>query len=92
MSFIHKKNPEEKKARYDHLSLLKNDSNQEFFSLNPPGSLILLKNHPMDLPPFEVIHYNGNNCFIRQQSWGKYVQWQVDLKSIKPLRDFSYKV
>tara|TARA_Y100001968_G_scaffold333191_1_gene394632 strand:- start:13186 stop:13446 length:261 start_codon:yes stop_codon:yes gene_type:complete len=43
----------------------------------PPGSFATIKNQPNDLPPFQVINCKGGKCFVRQQSWGRYVQWEV---------------
>jgi len=45
--------------------------------LLPPGSFVRLRNQPRDLPPFQVIHCRGGRCWVRQQSWGALVQWEV---------------
>jgi len=42
-----------------------------------PGSFVRLRNQPRDLPPFQVIHCRGGRCWVRQQSWGALVQWEV---------------
>jgi hypothetical protein len=42
-----------------------------------PGSFVRLRNQPRDLPPFQVIHCRGGRCWVRQQSWGSTVQWEV---------------
>jgi hypothetical protein len=42
-----------------------------------PGSFVLLRNHPQDLPPFELIHCRGGRCWVRQQAWGGRVEWEV---------------
>ena len=42
-----------------------------------PGSFVRLHNQPRDLPPFQVIQCRGGRCWVRQQSWGQLVQWEV---------------
>jgi hypothetical protein len=42
-----------------------------------PGSFVKLRNQPSDLPPFQLIHCQGGRCWVRQQSWGRLVQWEV---------------
>ena len=42
-----------------------------------PGSFVRLLDQPLDLPPFQLIHCRGGRCWVRQQSWGPYVQWEV---------------
>jgi len=42
-----------------------------------PGSFVRLRNQPADLPPFELLHCRGGRCWVRQQSWGSQVQWEV---------------
>jgi hypothetical protein len=42
-----------------------------------PGSFVRLRNQPADLPPFELLHCRGGRCWVRQQSWGSRVQWEV---------------
>ena len=42
-----------------------------------PGSFVRLYNQPRDLPPFQVIQCRGGRCWVRQQSWGQLVQWEV---------------
>ena len=42
-----------------------------------PGSVVKLRNQPEDLPPFELIRCRGGRCWVRQQAWGKAVQWEV---------------
>ena len=54
------------------------ESGQKVFELLPPGSFATLDNHPSDLPPFQVIHCRGGRCLVRQQAWGKHVQWEVE--------------
>ncbi len=48
-----------------------------------PGSFVTVENHPNDLPPFEVIHCRGGRCWVRQQTWGKYVHWEVEHRLLK---------
>lgn len=45
--------------------------------LLPPGSFVKLVNQPSDLPPFQLIHCKGGRCWVRQQTWGQLVQWEV---------------
>lgn len=42
-----------------------------------PGSFVCLKDHPEDLPPFQLIHCHGGRCWVRQQAWGRGVHWEV---------------
>ncbi len=42
-----------------------------------PGSFVKLKNQPNDLPPFKLISCRGGRCLVRQQTWGKYIHWEV---------------
>jgi hypothetical protein len=42
-----------------------------------PGSFVRLHNQPEDLPPFLLIQCRGGRCWVRQQSWGSLVQWEV---------------
>ena len=43
-----------------------------------PGSFVRLDNQPSDLPPFQVLHCRGGRCWVRQQSWGSHVEWEVE--------------
>jgi hypothetical protein len=45
--------------------------------LLPPGSFVRLVNQPADLPPFQLIQCKGGRCWVRQQTWGQLVQWEV---------------
>ena len=47
-----------------------------------PGSFVRLRNHPADLPPFELIACQGGRCWVRQQSWGPWVQWEVAYRQL----------
>ena len=51
--------------------------------LLPPGSFATIENQPYDLPPFQVINCKGGRCWVRQQSWGKYIQWEVPHDRLK---------
>jgi len=42
-----------------------------------PGSFVRLLDQPRDLPPFRLIHCRGGSCWVRQQSWGPFVHWEV---------------
>lgn len=42
-----------------------------------PGSFVRLRNHPVDLPPFQLIRCHGGRCWVRQQAWGRLVAWEV---------------
>jgi hypothetical protein len=48
----------------------------------PPGSFVRLRNHPEDLPPFQLLQCRGGRCWVRQQSWGPLVQWEVSRLSL----------
>ncbi len=48
-----------------------------------PGSFEKLDDQPQDLPPFEVINCKGGRCWVRQQSWGRHVHWEVEHHRLK---------
>lgn len=50
-----------------------------------PGSFVTLRNQPPDLPPFQLIHCRGGRCWVRQQSWGAMVQWEVAHRQLRAL-------
>lgn len=50
-----------------------------------PGSFVTLRNHPPDLPPFQLIQCSGGRCWVRQQSWGAMVQWEVAHRQLRAL-------
>jgi hypothetical protein len=50
-----------------------------------PGSFVTLRNQPPDLPPFQLIHCRGGRCWVRQQSWGAMVQWEVAHRQLRVL-------
>jgi hypothetical protein len=47
-----------------------------------PGSFVRLRDHPEDLPPFQLIQCQGGRCWVRQQAWGGLVQWEVARRSL----------
>jgi CxxC motif-containing protein (DUF1111 family) len=49
-----------------------------------PGSFVLLHDHPDDLPPFQLIQCHGGRCWVRQQSWGRGVHWEVPHRRLLP--------
>jgi hypothetical protein len=49
----------------------------EVVELLQPGSFVRLRDHPDDLPPFQLISCQGGRCWVRQQAWGMLVQWEV---------------
>jgi hypothetical protein len=49
----------------------------EVVPLLQPGSFVRLRDHPEDLPPFQLIQCHGGRCWVRQQAWGGLVQWEV---------------
>ncbi|QNI69818.1 hypothetical protein [Cyanobium sp. NS01] len=50
-----------------------------------PGSFVTLRNQPPDLPPFQLIQCRGGRCWVRQQSWGAMVQWEVAHRQLRGL-------
>ena len=50
-----------------------------------PGSFVKLQRHPSDLPPFQLIRCQGGRCWVRQQSWGPAVHWEVPHRQLKSL-------
>ena len=42
-----------------------------------PGTFVRLRNQPDDLPPFQLIVCRGGRCWVRQQTWGSAVHWEV---------------
>jgi hypothetical protein len=50
-----------------------------------PGSFVQLRNHPADLPPFQLIRCQGSRCWVRQQAWGSLVLWEVARRRLTPL-------
>ncbi len=76
-------------------SQCKEENPERFFQIVPkkhcgnllellyPGSFVKLANQPNDLPPFQLIACKGGRCLVRQQSWGKYIHWEVDHRRLK---------
>lgn len=50
-----------------------------------PGSFVRLRDHPADLPPFQLIQCRGGRCWVRQQAWGGLVQWEVAHRRLTPV-------
>ena len=48
-----------------------------------PGTFVTLDNQPSDLPPFQLIHCRGGRCWVRQQAWGQFVQWEVEHERLR---------
>jgi hypothetical protein len=44
---------------------------------------VWLRNHPDDLPPFQLIRCHGERCWVRQQSWGRQVHWEVPHRRLR---------
>ncbi|MBM5821158.1 MAG: hypothetical protein FJ082_01485 [Cyanobacteria bacterium K_Offshore_surface_m2_011] len=42
-----------------------------------PGSFVRLRDHPEDLPPFQLIRRRGTRCWVRQQAWGSMVHLEL---------------
>ncbi len=66
-----------------NLNVLKNNEQNNVLELLPPGSFAKLDSQPNDLPPFQVINCKGGRCLVRQQTWGKYVHWEVEHHRLK---------
>jgi hypothetical protein len=64
--------PRQDRPRQDH------QSPQNVLELLQPGSFVRLRNQPRDLPPFRLLRCRGGRCWVRQQSWGPLVLWEVD--------------
>ncbi len=54
-----------------------------------PGSFVRLRQHPDDLPSFELIRCEGRRCWVRQQAWGPLIQWEVARRSLTPDDDLA---
>ena len=65
------------------LRLIKNSNDSKVLQLLRPGSFAKLDDQPNDLPPFQVINCKGGRCLVRQQSWGKYIHWEVEHHRLK---------
>ncbi|MCP9786419.1 hypothetical protein [Cyanobium sp. N5-Cardenillas] len=47
-----------------------------------PGSFVWLRDHPEDLPPFQLIHRRGTRCWVRQQAWGSMVHLELPYRRL----------
>tara|TARA_Y100001968_G_C19145874_1_gene613736 strand:+ start:290 stop:553 length:264 start_codon:yes stop_codon:yes gene_type:complete len=56
---------------------------KKILDLLPPGSFATIENQPNDLPPFQVITCKAGRCWVRQQSWGRYIHWEVPHHRLK---------
>ena len=65
------------------LNLVASNEKTNVLELLPPGSFATIDNQPNDLPPFQVINCKGGRCWVRQQSWGKFVHWEVPHHRLK---------
>ena len=65
------------------LNLVASTEKTNVLELLPPGSFATIDNQPNDLPPFQVINCKGGRCWVRQQSWGKFVHWEVPHHRLK---------
>ncbi len=72
-----------KKNTNQHLHVVSSKQCSNLFELLQPGSFVKLKNQPNDLPPFQLISCRGGRCWVRQQTWGKYIHWEVDHHRLK---------
>ncbi len=70
-------------SRKRNLRIISKKSTKKILDLLPPGSFAKLDDQPNDLPPFQVINCKGGRCLVRQQSWGKYVHWEVEHHRLK---------
>ncbi len=73
----------EKIPKKRFLNLVQRHEGAKVLDLLPPGSFAKLDTQPNDLPPFQVINCKGGRCLVRQQSWGKYVHWEVEHHRLK---------
>ena len=70
-------------SKHVHFHLASKIGTGEVVELLPPGSFAKLENQPNDLPPFQVINCKGGRCWVRQQSWGRHVHWEVEHNRLK---------
>ncbi len=75
--------PRSKKNNRRHLKILPRKHVGNHFELLYPGSFVKLENQPNDLPPFQLIACHGGRCLVRQQTWGKYIHWEVEHRRLK---------
>ncbi len=65
------------------LQLVPKQKAAKILELFQPGSFVILKNQPNDLPPFLLISCKGGRCLVRQQTWGQYIHWEVEHERLK---------
>ncbi len=75
--------PKEISTNEESQKLVKIVEPKNILDLLKPGSFATIENQPNDLPPFQVINCKGGRCLVRQQSWGRYVQWEVPHHRLK---------
>ncbi len=73
----------QQKAAESMLHILPKQTSCKILELLHPGSFVIFKNQPNDLPPFQLISCSGGRCLVRQQAWGKYIQWEVEHHRLK---------
>ncbi|WP_269621806.1 hypothetical protein [Prochlorococcus marinus] len=66
-----------------HSNIVPINHHRNLLELLHPGSFVRLDNQPKDLPPFQVIVCKGGRCLVRQQSWGRYIHWEVAHNRLK---------
>ncbi len=74
---------QKRRSKARHLHLIPIPKDPKVLHLLQPGSFATLDNQPNDLPPFQVINCKGGRCLVRQQTWGKYVHWEVEHHRLK---------
>ena len=72
-----------KRPENGRLNLIALTKRSNLIELFQPGSFVRLKNQPHDLPPFQLISCKGGRCFVRQQTWGQYIHWEVEHHRLK---------
>tara|TARA_Y100001970_G_scaffold294309_1_gene450307 strand:+ start:31046 stop:31294 length:249 start_codon:yes stop_codon:yes gene_type:complete len=66
-----------------HLTIVPKFFNKDSTYKHLPGTFVHLENQPKDMPPFEVLTCRGQRCFVRQQSWGNFIHWEVESYRLK---------
>ncbi len=77
------KSPSSKKTFKRIFHVFPGGNRTNLLELLRPGSFVKLENQPNDLPPFQLISCRGGRCLVRQQSWGKYIHWEVEHHRLK---------
>ena len=80
---LNQSNNESELCEHAHGPLSMHFQSGEVLELLAPGSFAKLENQPNDLPPFQVINCKGGRCWVRQQSWGQHVHWEVEHNRLK---------